>query len=188
MKSLFGFVTRWVIPVLGLVALSLIIWFIGPLLTTLVPAWRRWTLIVLLFGLWLSARLILWLLPGQLPLAWLAETLFIALLLYELSRRVWAVRQWRNMLFPPVLLALALFNSALYWYAADPALTTRLHYGAIWMITVLIVIIGGRVIPLFTGNRLGMKIAPLPVAISSTRAPAGKDAKNLRHPAAIGSR
>lgn len=57
MKSLFGFVTRWVIPVLGLVALSLIIWFIGPLLTALVPAWRRWTLIVLLFGLWLGWRL-----------------------------------------------------------------------------------------------------------------------------------
>ena len=119
----------------------------------------------LLFGLWFIARLSLWLLPGQLPLAWAAETLFIALLLYELTRRVWAVRQWRNMLFPPVLLALALFNSAVYWYAPEPALTTRLHYGAVWMITVLIVIIGGRVIPLFTGNRLGMKIAPQPVVV-----------------------
>ncbi len=136
------------------------------------PGTTGWRL-QLLFGLWLAARCILWLLPGQLPLAWLAEMLFIALLMYELTKRVWAVRQWRNMLFPPVLLALALFNSASYWSADDPVLSTRLHYGAVWMITVLIVIIGGRVIPLFTGNRLGLKIAPLPawfdyLAIGST--------------------
>ncbi len=40
--------------------------------------------------------------------------------------------------------------------------STRLHYGAVWMISVFIVIIGGRVIPLFTANRLGLTIAPLP--------------------------
>ena len=93
--------------------------------------------------------------------------------MYELTKRVWAVRQWRNMLFPPVLLLLALLNSASYWSADDPILSTQLHYGAVWMITVLVVIIGGRVTPLFTGNRLGMKIAPLPnwfenLAIGST--------------------
>lgn len=136
------------------------------------PGTNGWRL-QLLFGLWLAARVILWLLPSQLPLAWLAEMLFIAVLMYELTKRVWAVRQWRNMLFPPVLLLLALLNSASYWSAADPILSTQLHYGAVWMITVLIVIIGGRVTPLFTGNRLGMKIAPLPnwfenLAIGST--------------------
>ena len=125
-----------------------------------IPGTSGWRL-KLLFGLWLLARLILWLLPEQIPLAWLAEMLFIALLIYELTRRVWAVRQWRNMVFPPVLLALALLNSASYWSADDPLLSMRLHYGAVWMITVLVVIIGGRVIPLFTGNRLGVKITPL---------------------------
>lgn len=119
----------------------------------------------LLFGLWLTARIILWLFPGQLALAWLAEMLFIGLLMYELTKRVWAVRQWRNMLFPPVLFALAVFSSASYWSAGDPALAIRLHYGAVWMITVLVVIIGGRIIPLFTGNRLGVKISPLPASL-----------------------
>ena len=57
MKALFGFITRWVIPLLGLIALSLIIWFIGPLLNALQPAWTRWTLIILLFALWLGWRL-----------------------------------------------------------------------------------------------------------------------------------
>jgi uncharacterized protein involved in response to NO len=66
------------------------------------------------------------------------------------------------MLFPPVLLALGLLNTASYWSTDNPLLATRLHYSAIWMVTVLVVIIGGRVTPLFTGNRLGLKIPPLP--------------------------
>jgi uncharacterized protein involved in response to NO len=137
-----------------------------------VPGTTGWRL-QLLFGLWLAARCILWLLPQQLWIGWLAEMLFIALVLYELTKRVWAVRQWRNMLFPPVLLALAAFNTASYWSAADPVLSMRLHYGAVWMIGVLVVIIGGRVIPLFTGNRLDLAITPLPLwfdvlAIGST--------------------
>lgn len=136
------------------------------------PGTSGWRL-KLLFGLWFIARVVLWLLPEQLVLAWLAEMLFIGLLMYELTKRVWAVRQWRNMWFPPVLLALALLSTTSYWNAGNPVLSTRLHYGAVWMITVLVVIIGGRVIPLFTGNRLGLKISPLPawfdyLAIGST--------------------
>jgi uncharacterized protein involved in response to NO len=72
------------------------------------------------------------------------------------------VRQWRNMLFTPVLLALALLSSASYWTALDPIQSASIHHGAVWMITVLVVIIGGRIIPLFTGNRLGVKISPMP--------------------------
>jgi uncharacterized protein involved in response to NO len=127
-----------------------------------IPGTSGWRL-QLLFGLWLIARAVLWLLPGHLAFAWLAEMLFMLLLVYELTKRVWAVRQWRNMLFPPVLLALALLCTASYRSAGDPVLSMRLHYGAVWMITVLVVIIGGRVTPLFTGNRLGLRIAPLPV-------------------------
>lgn len=116
----------------------------------------------ILFGLWLAARIILWLLPSAAALAWVAEMAFIALLMYELGKRVWAIRQWRNMLFLPVLLALAILSSISYYGAENPLLSTRLHYGALWMITVLVVIVGGRVIPLFTGNGLGLKITPLP--------------------------
>ncbi|MGH8419835.1 MAG: type VI secretion system membrane subunit TssM [Pseudomonas sp.] len=56
MKGFFGFVIRWVVPVLGLIALSLIIWFIGPVLDVMVPETRRWTLIVLLFAVWIVWR------------------------------------------------------------------------------------------------------------------------------------
>lgn len=56
MKAFFSFMIRWVIPVLGLIALSLIIWFVGPLLDVLVPEGRRWALIVLVFALWVTYR------------------------------------------------------------------------------------------------------------------------------------
>jgi type VI secretion system protein ImpL len=55
-KVFFGFFIRWVVPVLGLIALSLIIWFVGPLLDVLVPEGRRWTLIVLLLAAWIAWR------------------------------------------------------------------------------------------------------------------------------------
>ena len=45
MKAFFSFIIRWVIPLLGLIALSLIIWFVGPLLEFLVPEGRRLSLI-----------------------------------------------------------------------------------------------------------------------------------------------
>ncbi|QNH74795.1 type VI secretion system membrane subunit TssM [Pseudomonas protegens] len=56
MKAFFSFVIRWVIPLLGLIALSLIIWFIGPLLEFLVPEGRRWALIIVIFALWIGYR------------------------------------------------------------------------------------------------------------------------------------
>jgi uncharacterized protein involved in response to NO len=131
-----------------------------------IPGTRGWHL-KLLFGLWLAARAILWLWPQWQTLAWLAEMLFIGLLVFELCKRVWARRQWRNMLFLPVLLVLALLDTASYRYASESVLTTGLHYGAVWMTSTLVVIIGGRVIPLFTGNRLGLKIAPLPTGFEA---------------------
>lgn len=114
----------------------------------------------LVFGCWLLARLLLWLSPALLWVAWALETLFLLLVMYELGRRVWARRQHRNLVFPPLLLALAVMNAASYARVEDPNFTTRLHYAAVWMICVFVVIVGGRVIPLFTGNRLGLRIVP----------------------------
>ena len=56
MKAFFSFMIRWVIPVLGLIALGLIIWFVGPLLDVLVPEGRRWALIILVFAVWIAYR------------------------------------------------------------------------------------------------------------------------------------
>lgn len=116
----------------------------------------------LLFGAWLLARLTLWLMPSATLLAWIAEMAFIALLMFELGSRVWARKQWRNMLFIPVLLGLATLNTVSYITADDIILNIRLHYSAVWLVAIMVVIIGGRVIPIFTANRLGLKISPQP--------------------------
>lgn len=56
MKAFFGFVVRWVVPILGLIALGLIIWFVGPVLDVLLPEARRQALIVLVFAIWIGWR------------------------------------------------------------------------------------------------------------------------------------
>ncbi len=63
MKGFLNFFARWVVPVLGLLALSLIIWFLGPLLRLgnyepLASATSRWVLIVLLFLVWIGFRVL----------------------------------------------------------------------------------------------------------------------------------
>jgi len=116
----------------------------------------------LLFGTWLLARLILWLWPEFAGLAWALEMLFILVLIWELGSRVWAQRQWRNMIFLPVLIILAVLCSGSYLSLADPVSHTRWHYGAIWFVSLLVVVVGGRVIPLFTSNKLGIHISAHP--------------------------
>jgi type VI secretion system protein ImpL len=60
MKAIFGFFRkRWVLTLLGLILLSLLIWFVGPLFAfaeykPLDPQSRRWILIGLVFAIWLA--------------------------------------------------------------------------------------------------------------------------------------
>lgn len=61
MSAFFNFVGRWLVPLHGLLALSLIIWFLGPLLRLgshepLASETSRWLLIGLLFLLWIGYR------------------------------------------------------------------------------------------------------------------------------------
>jgi uncharacterized protein involved in response to NO len=150
-EMIFGFA----LPVVAGFLLTAVATWTGTKGTT---GWR----LQLLFGLWLAARLLLWLAPSLAWLAWLAETLFLLLIVYELTTRVWSRRQWRNMWFPPLLLVLATLNAASYSLMEDPEQTAKLHFAAIWLITVFVVIIGGRVTPLFTANGLGLKLPAAP--------------------------
>jgi uncharacterized protein involved in response to NO len=141
-------------------------------LLTAVATWTgiagtRGVRLQVLFGLWLLARALLWLAPGLHWLAWLADLGFLLLTGLELTRRVAVRRQWRNLLFTPVLLLLGLLDLASHANVGNGLASMQLHYGAIWMVTVLVVIIGGRVTPLFTANRLGISITPLPLAFEA---------------------
>ncbi|MBI2379793.1 MAG: type VI secretion system membrane subunit TssM [Gammaproteobacteria bacterium] len=61
MKAFLSILTRWVLPILGLLALAALIWFVGPLIAIgafkpLDPEWLRWTLIALVFLIWIGKR------------------------------------------------------------------------------------------------------------------------------------
>ncbi|MDR5899892.1 NnrS family protein [Halomonas vilamensis] len=112
-----------------------------------------------LVALWLAARLLLAyaVLPGGLLL--LVDVAFLPLVAYVMAQRVVAVRMWRNLLFVPVLLLLTLANAAMHWGAmqGDALLIREAGHLAIFLITTLMVVVGGRVIPFFTANTLGFQ-------------------------------
>ena len=108
-----------------------------------------------LFLLWLSGRLG-FLIPG-LPAGWVAliDLSFLPMLALALAWPILQARQWAHAPFPLLLLALAAANGLVHAEALAVATTASLglHLAA-YVIVTLIVIMGGRVIPSFTDNKL----------------------------------
>ena len=111
--------------------------------------------LLLLTLLWLCGRLVL--LFGQgLPL-WLVAAVdlsFLPLAAWLLAKPLLAVKQYRNLFFVPVLLLLTTCNLIMYLglYLGRYDLQQLGSLNAIWLITLLMAIVGGRVIPMFTAN------------------------------------
>lgn len=122
------------------------------------PGLKGWSL----FGLatlWLAGRLLLAYgntLPPMLPL--LVDVAFLPLVALAMARRVLAVRMWRNLGFVPLLLALAGTNVAMHLGAqwSNGTLLREASHSAMLLITLLMVFLGGRVIPFFTSRKLGI--------------------------------
>lgn len=118
-----------------------------------------------LVGLWLVARVLL-AYPMGLP-AWLLMLLdvaFLPLAALVMGRLVVAARLWRNLMFVPVLLLLALANLAMHLGVIQGKLPLIREGGylGVLLIAVLMVLLGGRVIPFFTSLKLGRpKVAPI---------------------------
>ncbi|MEO1830451.1 MAG: NnrS family protein [Pseudomonas sp.] len=139
----------------------------------LLTAVQNWTGIAGLSGwplaglaaLWLAAR-IGWLLglPGWLLLP--LDLAFLPVAALALGRRLVKVKQRRN--YPTVLVLLLLSLCNLVALAGllqgDHSLQRQGVLGAIWLIASLMTLIGGRVIPFFTRNGLGLTSAPEPLA------------------------
>jgi uncharacterized protein involved in response to NO len=84
---------------------------------------------------------------------WLVATVdvaFLPTLAFFIARPIIAVRQWRQLAILVVLSALALSNLAFHLFSG--AEQRRAWFIALDVILVLITIIGGRVIPMFTRN------------------------------------
>lgn len=130
----------------------------------LLTAVQTWTGLPGINGSRLAALVLLWLagraalfLPG--PWQWAAgiDLLFLPLVALVLARSVIAVRQWRNAVFIPILLAMAAANAGMHRAAlhADVLLQARMGGTMVMLVTLLMTVMGGRVIPMFTANGTG---------------------------------
>ena len=111
-----------------------------------------------LFALWLCGRVLIAIDLG-LPAGMIAiiDCGFLVAAAIAMAYPVFAVKQWRNMVFVPVLMLLGLLNTYSHWAVLNgqPVHATQALHAAIMLITVVMTIIGGRVIPMFTANGTG---------------------------------
>lgn len=144
---------------------------LGGFMLTAIPNWTgrlpvSGTPLLVLVLLWLAGR-IAFLVPDLIGVgtALVIEGAFLPALGIIALREIIAGRNWKNLkiLFAIFLLSIAdiWFHTAL-WINFDPAAPIRLAVGA-W--TLLIMLVGGRIIPSFTRNwlaRQGAKALPAP--------------------------
>lgn len=130
---------------------------VGFLLTAIqnwsgIPGLSGWPLAGL-FGLWVLGRILL-LFPVA-PASFIAiiDSLFLPLAAYMLARPIVAAKLWRNLMFIPLLLLLAWTNGHSHYRLMNGGMLSLPDtQTTILIITLIIVIMGGRVIPFFTAN------------------------------------
>lgn len=141
----------------------------------LLTAVRNWTGLPSLNGGPLLGLVVLWLLgrvlmafPMALP-AWVlvvVDLAFLPAVAIVMAKLVITAKRWRNLIFIPVLALLAIANLAMHlgMINGDYALVRNAAYLAVLLITLMMTVVGGRVIAMFTANRLGRpKPAPIPL-------------------------
>ncbi|TDR56920.1 uncharacterized protein involved in response to NO [Halomonas ventosae] len=116
-----------------------------------------------LVGVWLAGRLLMAFplgLPPWLPV--LADLAFLPVVAGVMARLVIAAKRWRNLVFLPALALLTLANLAMHLgvLTGDAELIRQAAYLAVLLFTLLMVVVGGRVIAMFTANRLGLTRKP----------------------------
>src|SRR5690606_7788222 len=99
-------------------------------------------------GLMLFAPLVPWWFTALVDLA------FLPLVAWFFWQLLYAVRQQRNYFFVPVLVLMTAVNAAMHWGNAhnDMALVLWGSHAVSLMVVLLITIVGGRVMPMFTAN------------------------------------
>ena len=111
-----------------------------------------------LIALWVAARtLAIW--PSR--EAQLASSIFDVPVLFVgaglMARILIRTHNRRNMMFIPFMLGLAVLNLLIHYslWSGQVGLARMLLHGSAWLVGFLMVFMGGRVIPFFTGRRLG---------------------------------
>lgn len=138
---------------------------IAGFLLTAVQTWTkvaglRGKSLLILVCVWLAGRLLV-AFGGDLPLVLVAaaDNTFLLLVTLAMAHPVIKARQWRNLMFVPMLLLLALLNGASHWGVLSNHfdLTMRSLHAAIMIMILIITVLGGRVIPGFTAVDTGTK-------------------------------
>ncbi|WP_444899939.1 NnrS family protein [Microbulbifer sp. VAAC004] len=132
-------------------AAAVVVGFLGTAMQTWtgIPS-PKGTQLISLVGLWLLARLgyLFAAVPLWMPVV--AEVSFFLLAAFLLGARVLRTKQWRNLFVLPAMLAFAGL-AASHWLL--PAAQSRVALMALLLVTAIILVIGGRVIPFFTARR-----------------------------------
>lgn len=129
----------------------------------LLTAVQNWTKVRSLNGKSLAALVTLWLIarvlfffPTVLP-HWLIAGVDIAFLPISalcLAYPIFKVKQWRNLMFIPILLMMGLVNASMHYavFAQDYLLMNSASKTMVLLVTLVMCIMGGRVFPMFTAN------------------------------------
>ncbi len=145
-EMLFGFVAA---AIAGFLLTSVPVWTGAPP----VAGWR----LAALAALWVAGRAVMiaasWLPPA---VAAVLDGAFLFALALAIGRPILAARQLRNAGFPIVVLGLGVANALVHVGAVgnDPSLASRGMRLGVHGIALLIVLVGGRITPLFTANAL----------------------------------
>jgi len=116
--------------------------------------------LIVLASSWLLGRLLIAFgagLPFWIVMA--GDLLFLIFSAIAMAYPVVRAKQWRNLMFVPILALLALLNGVSHWgvVTGQPLIAQTSLHGAIMMFVLIISILGGRVIPFFTANGAGVE-------------------------------
>lgn len=133
-------------------------------LLTAVQTWTgipgtRGKMLSAVFALWLSARLAMFL-PLPALLVMLLDTSFLLVAAVLFARPLIKTRMFRNLVFVIALLVLMLLNLASHLALSGHGKPLVYFHAATLAIVLIITVMGGRVIPLFTANALQIPQKP----------------------------
>ncbi len=119
--------------------------------------------LALLVILWIAPRVLLWT-PTPLWVVSSLEALFLLVVAYEVGFRVYRAKGWRNLFFVPLFLLAIVANFAAYATikGMPPFTSSAVWQAMLWWFTLLLSIMGSRVIPFFSARKLGFE-KPQPI-------------------------
>jgi uncharacterized protein involved in response to NO len=111
--------------------------------------------LLILFLLWLAGRVVV-LFPSLLGelLSTIIDLSFLPLVAFVLAKPILAIKQYRNLFFVPLLALFTLANLEMHLalYYPQTFTITYASYAGVMLVTFLMSVMAGRVVPMFTAN------------------------------------